>query len=357
MPETTIQGQNMFRLNRHSVIATIFIVTVISAIITYNVSTNAHSSHLITTIEVQQPVSHVLMSPDQKRIIAAAEETQRLPPSLLIWDMQDQKVTARIPQEQGISGMSVSADSKTLAVIDKEDVLTVYDLGNAEAITQKVTLQACNTRVYNNYYVSRIAFNPHTSEVAIICRDGSIAIYNYITKNMQEIAPKTQAQGLAYSKEEPVLGLLELSNYVTLWDTVTQMNVETIPLHEPSLVGRIVVFCPNETVIATQSTGSLQEWTTNNQRLLAEEAFEIYTDIKAINQDCSQIATISFETLPNSSLIKNNNIQITFRGNSQRQPIILQGHRNKVRSIAFGYDGFSVVSGSEDGIIHLWNIE
>jgi WD40 repeat protein len=314
------------------------------------------SPYLQATIDVYQPVTHVVFSPNQQYLLAATAQTATRSPQLLLWALPERVLLAAIPQDHAIASVSMSPDSRIVALLDATDTLTLYALDRHTHLTQRDRMQACAAHMYDQYYLSRTTFSPHGAEIAVLCRDRTIRMYHYDTKQLSTITLESSGLGIAYSNQQPFLGVLELTNRVTIWNAFTRTLEHTVALQQPSLVGRSLVWCPQGTFIATQATDSLQEWQVHSSQLVGTERFETYREVQAIHQQCTHVATTVFEVLPNSGVVKNNTIQITFRHPEYPTAILLQGHQDTVQSVDFSTDGHAVVSGSDDGTIRLWTI-
>ncbi len=193
-------------------------------------------------------------------------------------------------------------------------------------------------------------FSPDKSLMAIRTTDRKIALWNVSTGD--EVLKfrsgfKEAIIDLTFSADAEMLAGAGIEGDIRLWDTKNGRRYFTLTGHTKRIES--LAFSPDGKLLASGSwDGTLRLWDLGTRKQTA------------ILGNSSAIIAVIFSLDSNTvvSTNRSNRIQLWNARSDRNIPIAtLSGHNGWIRNLEFSSDGKTLASGSDDGIILLWDWE
>jgi len=258
---------------------------------------NAETGADVKTMHSDDYIECASISPDGKRIFSAGGEGQ----TIRVWDAETGETVKTFTGHMGgIWSLALSPDGKQLASGSWDGTIKVWDV---ESGTEAITLCGHEGQLYN------VAFSPDGKRIASAGQeDHTIKIWDIATGKELITIPKAHdglglIYSVAFSPDNRHICSGSWDETIKVWDSATGQNVLTLPGHEGWVLS--VAFSPDgkQIVSAGGADGTVKVWDVTMDHELTK----------------------------------------------------LAGHRSSVSSIAFSPDGRRLVSGSQDGMVKLWD--
>lgn len=285
-------------------------------------------------------VSSVAFSPDGKTLASGSYDN-----TIILWDVgvsQPIGVPLEDPAQGflgGVYSVVFSPNGETLAA-GIGDRIILWDISSrniAPALTA------------NTGFVLSVAFSPNGNILASGSFDGSIILWDLVTRNPIGQSLKGYANNVysvVFNPDGKTLATSGEDGNIILWDLASHR-----PMGEPLIghLGRVpsIVFSPDGKSLASAGF--------DNTIIL----WDVATG-KQIGPPLSGTSSIfSMAFSPNGKTLASGNSDNTISlwdvatGKQIGQPIM--GHTGAVSSIAFSHDGKTLASGSWDGTVILWD--
>lgn len=240
------------------------------------------------------PVTALVFSADGSMLASGGFDK-----TLRLWDAQTG--AALSPPLTGhsdeITGLAFSPDRKLLASAGGNDhTIRLWDLTRHQSYGAPLA-EKCS--------IKGLAFSPDGNWLAWGCGDGEVRLFDFRKRQlaMSMSSGNQPVSGVAFSPNGQILASFE-GNLIRLWNPVDGMSIGEA-LSQPAIVGGIA-FSPDGSVLASAG------WEDKSIRFW-------------------DVAT----------------------GQPLGGPYL--GHTDWIDGIAFSYDGDSLVSGSQDGTVRLWD--
>ena len=259
------------------------------------------------TIHTESPLYSMVFSPDSTMLASGVKE------DILLWDAKTQQHKATLTgHKNDVRAVVFSPNGQTLASCAR-NMIRLWDVHTAE---HKITLQG------HASHINSIAFSP----------DG-----------------KTLASGSGFWDDN--------DKTIRLWDTKTGEHRATMKWAITSLA-----FSPNSTILASASRdATIQLWQVETGKRM--QTLKAYPD--NVNMDNIVIYGIAFSP-DGKYLVSANKDRFTSRNvsyliyvwdiESEKRVKTLTGHSDSITSLAYSADGATLVSGSKDGTVLLWEM-
>ncbi len=276
-----------------------------------------------------KPVSAVCFSSNGKSILQGD-----LNGTLKIWDAYNNTFNVYKQHKSGISSIASSPDKNHFVTgsSDKTAVLWTAD-GKVDTILK---LQA---------KVTSVNFSPDGNYILAGCYDGCTAIYS-ITGVLKKIIkqPGEQISSSAYSPDGNQIVTASYSKKISFFDKEGNFLKY---ITAPSQVNSLTITSDSKSLIAGYFNGLTQIWD-----IATGESIE-----NIGNPTGDEV--LSADGSPNNIYIASgtNSGKILVEDLKTHDEFQLNGHQTKVNSVKFSPDGKTLISGSSDGTIKLWDCE
>ena len=320
-------------------------------------------------------ISNVAFSPDGHTLASSSIFSE-----IRLWDVNTGQYKKSLWGHTAyVASLSFSPDGHTLASASSDKTIRLWDTVNER---HKATLKHTSS-------VKDIAFSPDGQALASVSSDGTVQLWNAVNGQHKAIFEhKFWCKGVAFSPDGHTLAI-GLPNGVQLWDVNTMQLKKTLAQGHVLWVSE-VTFSPDGQELAITDHAGVHLWHVqrDQHRTTLSHIEKIY-DI-AFNPDGQTLATSNsgyeiwlwniqtgtyigkygtplientrypFENIafsPDGSMLAGVNAKNTVLWdavNGQHKATLK--HTESVRVIAFSPDGQTLVSGSSDGTVQLWDV-
>ena len=308
-------------------------------------------------------VSSIALSSDGKTLASANNYK-----IIQLWDMQTRRTKATIHDDNRFSLVALSPDSAILASPFKEEI----------RFWDTTTQQHIATLTGRKNKVGSIVFSPN-GQTIVSCKNNMIELWDVHTAKH-----KTSLQGhtshinsLSFSPDGKMLASASGNRYgingdnkVRIWDTSTGKqlaefkNLMSENQEHPHPITSVAFSPDGKTVVSTDKSANIQLWDVHTKKHK--------TTINVIPHKSSPYAykvdAVTFSP-DGRTLVVGLRERISSRdGDYDKIPIIiwdlergvpqriLAGHTEEITSLAYSADGTTLVSGSKDGTVLLWEM-
>ena len=278
-------------------------------------------------------VNSVSFSPDGTILASGAHDN-----TVRLWNVE---MRTNIAVLQRAHSVSFAPDGTTLASV----------WGDTVRLWNVTTKQNITTLSGHTGAVSSVSFSPDGTILASGAHDNTVKLWDVATaENITTLSGHTGAvSSVSFSPDGTILASGAHDNTVKLWDVATAENITT--LSGPSDGVRSVAFSSDRTTLAFAGSGG--SWD-NTVRL-----WDIATgeNTAALKGHQRWISSVSFS--PDGILLASaggwdNTVKLWDVATGVNFATL--GHLNGVRAVSFSPDGTTLASGTEDGMVELWDI-
>ncbi|KKO97566.1 hypothetical protein THAR02_10329 [Trichoderma harzianum] len=220
-------------------------------------------------------------------------------------------------------------------------------------------------------HITAVAFSPDSQTVASASRDGMIRLWDVRTGTHRQtlIGHSESVTEIFFSPDSGFITSASNDHTIRLWDATTgslqqtlagEGSLSTDMKTEQGLLRRIyaVVFSPDRHLAASILTdNTIRIWNTKNGAY--RQTLKGYTDPVKVVQFSPNSRLIAL-LLDEGSIqlwdIKEDGTFYLWEAIPGSYDKVLKGHNAWVRAAAFSPNGELVASGSDDGIVRIWNV-
>ena len=260
-----------------------------------------------------------------------------------LWDMESKRQVAVLPHATNVTGAACSPDGLWLAT-STEHTLLLWDLANQQATPVLLT----NAWLRPN----TLAFSPDSQMLAFVDYHLGVQVWSVAGRKLVARLPAYHhwlaRLGVAFSPDGQTLAYTENeAGDIVLWNVRGQSVVRRLKGHSGYVTalaftpdGRLLVSGGNDRTVKVWDAASGLERTTLTN-------YGPSLGVAVLSPDGKMLATAA---TPGGQRITVQEIP------GGREIIRLQGHKNWVNSMAFSPDERTLLSGSSDGTVRLWDL-
>ncbi|KAG8846919.1 hypothetical protein FRB91_000349 [Serendipita sp. 411] len=280
----------------------------------------------------EDSVWSVSFSPDGSKLVSGSSDH-----TIRIWDLETESVVIKILRGHTGTVFSVafSSDNQKVVSGSHDKTVRVWDVETGEAKRHQT---------YGGSIWS-VAFSPSNSKIVSGCNDHTIHVWDVEGDEVAVLEGHTDVVlSVAFSSDQQRVVSGSHDTTVRLWDLEMRKEVKGMVGHTDSV--QFVKFQEDDTVFSASHDGSYRIWDvqTGKQKIM----------VNAFGNRAESIALSSDDRLLAVGL-KDSTIRILDMETGNE--VILQGHTNRVTSVAFSYSNEKILSVSDDGTARIWNVE
>jgi WD40 repeat protein/predicted Ser/Thr protein kinase len=299
-------------------------------------------------------VLSIAISPDGQTLASASKDN-----TIKIWNLSTGQVIRTLTGHSNwVSSVAFSPDGRTLASGSWDETIKIWDLRTGELIR---TLTGHSSWVYS------VAFNPQSdfpnNQDGYILASGSydktIKVWNLSTG--EEIRTLTGHSGwvgsVAFSPDGRTLASGSLDDTIKIWDVATGQLIHTLKGHSSSV--QCLAFSPDGSTLASGSKDStIKVWnmaTGEEIHTLTGHSDSVVS--LAYSPTRFRGMSVAYGPIPDGQTLVSGSLDNTIKiWNVATGQLLhtLKGDANSVFSVAVSPDGQTLASGNEDNTINIW---
>jgi WD40 repeat protein/predicted Ser/Thr protein kinase len=279
-------------------------------------------------------VNSVVFSPDGRRIVSGSWDK-----TIKIWDAESGAEVMTLRADGDVVTVSISPDGKHIASGGTDHTIKLWDAETGETST---------TLTGHTDDILSLAFSPDGKKIVSASSDKTIKLWDVGTgaevMTIRGHQDKVYAIGFSPDGKRIISGSQDRT--IKVWDVLSGAELMTLRGHEGD-IWSIAVSPDNKYIASGSIDNTIKVWDiASGENVLTLRGHEHWVLSVAFTPDGKQIvssggwldATIKiWDVTGNRELTK------------------LAGHHSSVSSIAFSPDGSRLVSGSQDGMVKLWD--
>jgi WD40 repeat protein len=288
-------------------------------------------------------VTSVAFSPDGRTVLSGSRDR-----TLKLWNVEDSRERHTLSGHgAAVNAVAFSPDGRTVAAGSADNALTLWDARSGRAL---------RTIKGHTNSISAVAFSSDGGTIVSGSDDNTLKLWDAATgRELRTLSGDSDVvSAVAFSPDgKTIVSASALT--LKLWDTTTGRELHTLEGHRVSIFA--AAFAPDgRTIVSGSYDTKLILWDAMTGRLLRILKGHGKGDNDRNAADKSGITSVAFS--PDSRTIVSGSRDRTLKlwnAASGRELRTLAGHTSSVSSVVFSPDGRLIASGSEDNTIKLWD--
>lgn len=338
---------------------------------------NVEDEHCIDVIS-SQPTGILAIAISQGEGCADAGEwlvSAGLDQTIHLWDLQGNKLKTWCGSTSGIRALSLSPNGQTFASSSQDEKIHLWHLSlddDRSLHPYKSFDKPTRWTSYLSSWTSYLSFSPDGQTLATNGQDGSIAIWNVQTGELNQWdgheTPTVWA--VLFNPQGKTLVSSSHDQTVRVWDVQTHQCLHVLRGHQNGI--RAIAFDPSGQRLASGSFDqTIRLWDVNTgvcERVLQGHISAVQVlafhpaagNLPFSPEDAARSPQARHEHTSIRQYLASGGFDQTIQlwdlqtGESFQ---VLRGHTGGVWSLAFSPDGQTLASGSDDQTIRLWNLQ
>ena len=304
----------------------------------------------------KSPVRSIAFSPDGKTLASGSDDD-----TIKLWDVATGTLKATLEGHAGsVNSVAFSPDGKTLASGSSDVTIKLWDVATEKL---KTTLEEHTSSV------NSVAFSPDGKTLASGSGDNTIKLWDVATRTLKVTLEEhtSSVNSVAFSPDGKTLASgsrtqdFENRRYFggaacILWDVVTGTHIKKLKVNADVVYS--VAFSSDGKTLASGGNRGIRilDIDLRNQGSDAETVALLKAQILITGSGYSNSPLISRNTNRRLSIYTYKNVIDLWDVPSGTLKATLEGHTGAIYSISFSPDGATLVSGSGDRTVRLWDV-
>jgi WD40 repeat protein len=270
-------------------------------------------------------------SPDGSRLAAGAADTV-----IRTWDAKSFYASRSFKGHgAAVGALDFSPDSRCLLSGSFDTFIKIWHFSDG---VERLSFGG------NSLDVMSASWSPDSKRIVSAGKNGLITVWD--AERMRQLLTLSGHSGdvtqVAYSKDGRLILSASTGKTIKIWDASTGRDLQTLQGHTEAVTA--AVFSPDATRIASASNDkTLKIWNIETEKTVFTITLNDVVNCAAYSPDGRFVVTGAGVSV------------MIWDARTKREPVVLNGHRDLVRSVAYSMDGSRIISASSDETVKIWD--